>query len=340
MAARSCLYALVLFLAFQSTMIQANIVLTPPQCTPVPASFLDRIQFLLNLIIYRTEFFLRASTGRGIDDIAPGLVQGPVPIGATVAALDNDTRRIIEELGLMGVGHIRFRYLSKLIRRNNLRIISRNCILVPVYRFFLKFTLLKTPIQRPLLNLSAGVFAAFANAAFFNTTLTPPYNAYGSTINFLIAATFASSYLQQYYAGIIPLIVGNDQQRLVSGMALSEVAGYGVLRAQLYSRVNSTVSPYTFTVGRFYNLSAELDNRLGGCGLKDEGLFVPLQLGAENRTTSNVVPADAYSLAYPRTEREILRIVFGTGNATRPGAIFPDGFIGTLFKLIVLLKLA
>ncbi|KAK8654333.1 hypothetical protein V6N13_128302 [Hibiscus sabdariffa] len=313
MAARSCLYALVLFLAFQSTMIKANIVLTPPQCSPVLASSLERIQFLLNLIIFRTEFFLRASTGRGIDDIAPGLVQGPVPIGATVAALDNGTRRIIEELGLNGVGHI--------------RAVS-------------EFTLLKTPIPRPLLNLSAEVFAAFANAAVFNTTLTPPYNAYGSTINFLIAATFASSYLQQYYAGIIPLIVGNDQQRLVAGMALSEVAGYGVLRTQLYSRVNSTVSPYTFTVGRFYNLGAELHNRLGGCGLKDEGLFVPLQLGAENRTTSNVVPADAYSLAYPRYEREILRIVFGNGNATRPGAIFPAGFIGTLFQKIVFLKLA
>ncbi|KAK8570219.1 hypothetical protein V6N13_002914 [Hibiscus sabdariffa] len=222
MAARSCLYALVLFLAFQSTMIQANIVLTPPQCRPVLASSLERIQFLLNLIIYKAEFFLRASTGRGIDDIAPGLVQGPVPVGATVAALDNDTRRIIEELGLICVGHI------------------------------------------------------------------------------------------------------------------SEVAGYGVLRAQLYSRVNSTLSPYTFTVGRFYNLSAELDNRLGGCGMKDEGLFVPLQLGAENRTTSNVVPADVNSLAYARYEREILGIVFGNGNATRPGAIFPAGFNGILFRRIVL----
>ncbi|GMI98821.1 hypothetical protein like AT3G62730 [Hibiscus trionum] len=282
-------------------------------CLPVPALSVERIQFLLNLIVYKAEFFLRASTGRGIDDISPGLVQGPVPVGATLAVLDNDTRRIIEELGLTSVGHM--------------RAIS-------------EFTQLNAPIPRPVLNLSAEVFTAFANAALNVSTLTPPFNVYASTTNFLVAATFVSSLLQQYYAGLIPSTVGSVQQRLVAGIALSEAAGYGVLRAQLYPRVNQTVSPYTFTLGRLFNLITELINRLGGCGVKDEGLTVPLQLGAENQTTSNVVPADVNSLAYPRTERELLRIVFGTGNATRPGAIFPAGFNGTLFRRIVLQRLA
>ncbi|MBA0645246.1 hypothetical protein Goklo_013368, partial [Gossypium klotzschianum] len=52
-----------------------------------------------------------------------------------------------------------------------------------------------------------------------------------------------------------------------------------------------------------------LRNELGKCGIKDEGLIVPKELGAENRTTSNVLSADSNSLSYPRTPQEILRIV-------------------------------
>lgn len=126
----------------------------------------------------------------------------------------------------------------------------------------------------------------------------------------------------------------------MAAIGLNEAAAFGVLRKILNDGVNSTVPPYTFTMAKLTNLTSEVVNRLGGCGVKDEGLIVPFQLGTENRTTSNVVPGDAYSLAYARFERGILRIVFGTGNATMPGALFPDGFIGALYQLILKLKLS
>ncbi|TYI49072.1 hypothetical protein E1A91_D12G011000v1 [Gossypium mustelinum] len=314
MANRSCLsYAFLLLVAFQSSMIMANTVIHTPQCRPVAASSKDKILFSMNLLIYKAEFFLRASVGVGINGISPGLVQGPVPIGATLANITNSARRVIEELGLATVGHLR---AIKQVLRSNL------------------------PFPGPQLDLSAQVFAGFVNLGFNVSTLSPPFNIYANTLSFVLAAEAISAFIVQYYAGIIPSIVGDEQRQLVAGIGLNEAAAFGVLRTILNDGVNSTVLPYTFTMAELTNRTSEVVNRLGGCGVKDEGLIVPFQLGAENRSTSNVVPGDVNSLAHARFEREILRIVFGTGNATMPGGLFPDGFIGALYQLIINLKLS
>ncbi|KAK5774376.1 ferritin-like catalase Nec2 [Gossypium arboreum] len=308
MASRSCLFIFLLLLAFQSTVIKANTVaVLPPQCRPVVAGTLARFEYLVNLIIGYAEFFLRSSTGAGIEDIAPGLVQGPVPIGATVANLDNATRAAIREFGLALVGNL---------------------------RAIVDETLLRAPLSRPQLNFTAGVFTGILNLS----GLTPPFNVYGSTTQFLLVAEpLTSSLLQFYLAQVIPSIAGNDQQQLAAGIGLTAAAQAGYFRTRLNAIVNSPVPPYTMTVANFTNTTATAVNQLGLCGVKNEGLIVPLSLGAENRTTTNVVPGDVNSLSPRRTEREVLRIVFGTRNATRPGGIFLS-FNGALFRLLVALR--
>lgn len=90
--------------------------------------------------------------------------------------------------------------------------------------------------------------------------------------------------------------------------------------------------PYNKTVAEFTIYISELRNRLGMCGIKDEGLIVPLELGAENRTESNILSADANSLSYARTPPEILRIVYGTGSEYKPGGFFPHGGNGRIAR--------
>ncbi|XVF21942.1 hypothetical protein REPUB_Repub12eG0132500 [Reevesia pubescens] len=82
--------------------------------------------------------------------------------------------------------------------------------------------------------------------------------------------------------------------------AFAAVAGRAaVLRTLAYQRANVTVSPYRFTVATLTDRLVELANRLGMCRVKDE-------------------------------EREVIRILYGTGNATRPGGLFPNGFEGEI----------
>ncbi|XP_069151256.1 ferritin-like catalase Nec2 [Solanum lycopersicum] len=75
-----------------------------------------------------------------------------------------------------------------------------------------------------------------------------------------------------------------------------------------------------------------LRNKLGKCGIKDEGIYIQPPLGAENRTSSNILSADFGSLSYKRTPAEILRIVYGSGDEHVPGGFYPKGANGKIAK--------
>lgn len=61
-------------------------------------------------------------------------------------------------------------------------------------------------------------------------------------------------------------------------------------------------------MAEFTDRVSALRNRLGQCGVKDEGLTVPPELGTEGRICTNVLSADRDSLSYSRTPAELLRI--------------------------------
>ncbi|KAE8681617.1 Desiccation-related protein PCC13-62 [Hibiscus syriacus] len=298
MATRSCLSAFLLLLVA----LEFNIVMgvTLPQCRPIVATDTDLIQFALNLEFLEAEFFLFGALGRGLDDFAPSLAQGgPPPVGGRIADLDPLIRRIIQEFGYQEIGHIR------------------------------AITQSVGGIPRPQLNLSDESFAAIMNRAM-NTTLNPPFNPYANSINYLLA-----SYVIPYvglvgYVGTIPDLTRRTSRSLVASLLGVEAGQDAVIRGLLYERANETVRPYGMTVADFTNRISELRNRLGMCGVKDEGLIVPVQLGAENRTTSNILSADANSLSYSRTPPEILRIIYGTGSERSPGGFFPNGGSGKI----------
>ncbi|GMI66581.1 hypothetical protein like AT3G62730 [Hibiscus trionum] len=298
MASRSCFSALLLLLvAFEFIFV---IGVTLPRCRPIVANDNDQIQFALNLEFLEADFFLFGALGKGLDDFAPSLaLGGPPPAGGRMANLDPTTRRIIEEFGYQEIGHIR------------------------------AITQSVGGIRRPQLNLSAEAFAAIMNQAM-NTTLSPPFNPYANSINYLLA-----SYVIPYvglvgYVGTIPNLDRKTSLSLVASLLGVEAGQDAVIRGLLYERADETVSPYGLTVTNFTNRISEFRNRLGMCGVKDEGLMVPVQLGAENRTTSNILSADANSLSYSRTPAEILRIVYGTGSERSPGGFFPKGGSGRI----------
>ncbi|MBA0861161.1 hypothetical protein Goshw_025116 [Gossypium schwendimanii] len=271
-----------------------------PQCRPIVADDRDLIQFALNLEFLEAEFFLYGALGDGLDVLAPSLAQGgPPPVGGRKANLDPVIRRIIEEFAYQEIGH--------------LRAITESVGGVP----------------RPRLNISAEAFAALFNRAM-NTTLSPPFNPYANSLNYLLA-----SYVIPYvglvgYVGTIPNLVGRTNRELVASLLGVESGQDAVIRTLLYLRANEKVMPYGVTVADFTDRISEIRNRLGRCGMKDEGLKVPKQLGAENRTTSNILSADADSLSYSRTQPEILRTVYGTGDESRPGGFLPNGGAGRI----------
>lgn len=75
---------------------------------PVAREDIDWLEFPLNLEYLEAEFFLWASTGYGLDHIAPELVGGgPPPIGARKANLDKLVQDVILQFAFQEVGHLR-----------------------------------------------------------------------------------------------------------------------------------------------------------------------------------------------------------------------------------------
>nr|XP_010938426.1 desiccation-related protein PCC13-62 isoform X1 [Elaeis guineensis] len=281
-----------------------------PNCAPNPPVGLvpvfsydvDPLQFALNLEHTECEFFLYGALGYGLDAIAPELAMGgPPPIGAMKAKLDHLTQRIIEEFGYQEVGHLRA----------------------------IKSTVGGFP--RPLIDLSVHNFARIMDDAF-GYHLNPPFNPYINSLNYLLA-----SYIIPYmglvgYVGTNPNIDGFVSKRLLAGLLAVEAGQDAIIRALLYEQAQELVPPYNITVAEFTIRISNLRNELASCGIKDEGLIVPIELGAEQRTTSNIISANNDSLGYRRTPAEILRVLYGTGNEHQPGGFLPKGGNGKIAR--------
>jgi hypothetical protein len=117
---------------------------------------------------------------------------------------------------------------------------------------------------------------------------------------------------------------------LVASLLGVETGQDAVIRTLLYERANQTMQPYNMTVAEFTIRLSKLRNKLATCGNKDEGLEVPLFLGAENRTNNNILSADSNSLSYSRTPPEILRIIYATGSEQKVGGLYPNGAGGKI----------
>ncbi|PHT48714.1 Desiccation-related protein PCC13-62 [Capsicum baccatum] len=268
----------------------------------VPKSDVDLIEFPLNLEFMEAEFFLWGSLGYGLDKFAPELADGgPAPISARIAKLSPLIRDVIAQFGFQEVGHVRA----------------------------IKDTVAGFP--RPLLNLSRESFATVMNDAFGHP-LEPPFDPYANDINYLL-----SSYVIPYvgltgYVGANPKLHSPTAKRLVAGLLGVESGQDAVLRALLYERGRENVKPYGITVTEFTNRISALRNKLGRHDIKDEGLRVQREFGAEGSIRGNILAGDKYSLAYDRTPEEILRIVYGSGQESKPGGFYPIGAEGRIAK--------
>ncbi|KAL6214856.1 hypothetical protein ACLB2K_014288 [Fragaria x ananassa] len=167
-------------------------------------------------------------------------------------------------------------------------------------------------------------------------TLIPPFDPYADSLKFLLLATYLIPYVgENGYVGTIPYLI--EKENLADWLHHC----WRLRRDKMQSYVHFCIKEpmtYNLTVAHFTNRISMLRNELGMCGIKDEGIIVPEELGAENRTSSNIISADPNSLAYARTPPEILRIVYSSGNESLPGGFYPEGANGKIARHFLKIK--
>ncbi|GAV92654.1 LOW QUALITY PROTEIN: Ferritin_2 domain-containing protein, partial [Cephalotus follicularis] len=282
------------FFAFVLVLELITATIGSPKCRPIVANDVDRIQFALNLEFLEAEFFLYGALGRGLDHIAPNLAMGgPPPIGAKKANLDYITSWIIEEIQYEEVSHLRF-YLFNVVLAT-----------VPSPCLFLKKL-------KKMINDEGNTVLS----------LCPRHLPSPLTV-FLVVISYSLESSHNFANITIPNLASYTSKRLVGSLLGLEARHDAVIRTLLYKRANEIVIPYNITVVEFTIDISELKNRLAMCGIKDEGLIVPLELGAGNRADNNILSTDVNSLSYA-TPPKVLRILYGTGSEYRSGGFLPN----------------
>ena len=160
----------------------------------------DIFQLALNLEYMEAEYYLRATTGKGIDTADLGSDPGQVKGGRKVSFQSKAIHEFAEELAENELAHVRF------------------------YRK----TLGSQAVSRPEIDLEGG-FAAVAKAAGL-----PDFDPFANDMNFLLGGMLFEDVGVTAYAGAAPLLKKREFVEAAAGILAVEAYHMGMARSQLY----------------------------------------------------------------------------------------------------------
>ncbi len=144
------------------------------------------------------------------------------------------------------------------------------------------------------------------------------FDPFANEVNFLIGAFIFEDVGVTAYKGAAPLLTNKVILEEAAGVLAVEAYHAGVIRSLLYQQGGAIRK----IVGDISNVRQSLDNSKGEARPdKDE----PIRRGG----AANLVPTDFHSVAYSRTTRQVLNIVYG-GVDAKNGLFFPKGLNGAI----------
>jgi hypothetical protein len=172
----------------------------PTATTGAGPSDVDIFNFALNLESLEAEYYLRGTTGKGMDAADAGTSPGPVSGGRMVPWKNDDLKEFMEEVAANELAHVRF------------------------YRK----TLGSQAVPRPAIDLAA--FAAAAKAAGLGDNFDP----FASEMNFFLGGMLMEDVGVTAYHGAVPLISDKKFLDAAAGILAVEAYHMGMARSVLY----------------------------------------------------------------------------------------------------------
>lgn len=170
---------------------------------------------------------------------------------------------------------------------------------------FLRAGLGGARVARPAINIDKA-FRDAANAAGLGTN----FDAYANENNFSLAAFIFEDVGVTAYKGAARFLQNKDFLEAAAGILAVEAYHAATIRSLLYAR------GFVNEAGAISDLRDSVD----GSGNRDQGIW---KAGG-----ANIVPADPNGIAYSRSARQVLNIVY-LGNQEE-GGFFPNGLNGSI----------
>ena len=161
----------------------------------------DIFNFALNLESLEAEYYLRGTTGSGMDAADAGREPGAVNGGHVVPWQNDDLRQFMEEVAQNELAHVRY----------------------------LRRVLGDAAVSRPTIDLAGG-FAAAARAAGLGDDFDP----FASEMNFFLGGMLMEDVGITAYKGAAPLISSKTFLEAAAGILAVEAYHMGMARSTLY----------------------------------------------------------------------------------------------------------
>jgi Ferritin-like domain len=161
----------------------------------------DIFNFALNLESLEAEYYLRGTTGRGMDAVDAGTSPGVVTGGRMVPWQNQDLREFMEEVAQNELAHVRFYR----------RVLGANAV------------------SRPTIDIAGG-FRAAAKAAGLGDNFDP----YESEMNFYLGGMLMEDVGVTAYHGAAPLLTSKTNLDAAAGILAVEAYHMGMARSTLY----------------------------------------------------------------------------------------------------------
>ena len=254
----------------------------------------DILNFALNLEYIEAQFYSFAVNGTGLaSSLLTGTgTQGGVTGGRQVNFTDPAVRALAKEIATDELEHV----------------------------VFLRNTLGSAAVAQPAVDIGTDPNGAFSSAARAAGLIGAgqSFDPYASDENFLLAGFIFQDVGVTAYVGAAPLITNKTYLEASAGILAVEAYHASIHRTVLYQKGIAMPSLIDATEA----ISNARDS-LDGSTDDDQGIR---PIG----NASNIVPADANSIAFARNTGQVLNIVYLNKGAVNKGGFFPNGLNGTV----------